>query len=732
MQVKKILARLVPDMSLNAQVRMSIALRTATACIVPIAIGGLLHMQALSLTGVAAFLCSLADPGGALRVRIAAMGTFTLLCALVAAMSLSFPLPLPVSVAIVALAGFALSYIMVFGTAATTVGLMLFVELGVLFSMPAIGPVAALQTAGLVVAGGLWAMLLAILLWQIAPYAPARSALATVWNRLAEMSSQIEAINKMPAPGDAWTKLPSTYWAPLRQSIEDASLAYSAIRRGKSGKSGRGQALVALRANAEQTFLLFPGLASALEMLAARRGPQENDPREKFQPVLHDISRTLHFLADATNTGLDRRAEALAVAVERMKAAAQALEPADAVEAQIVVAIDQLVQCLDESRELTTEVRVPKTLAERFAQPTSPFSTADVWRTLRENFTVESVGFRHAVRAAIGGALALYLADALHLNHGYWLVITTLVILTPHMATTWRRMLDRILGTVLGAAGAALILIYVDQPMEIVVLAFIFLVGSELARSWGYAFYVTWMTMGFLMIADLFYFGGGIGWQLALIRLVDSLIGAALATAIGFLIWPRWEEHTLSFAAAEALRKVREFVLKASARPPLTRPETAACQRACGLACGNVEASIQRLLNEPRFIPSKAIVPGTSISTAARRLSVLAVEITMIPAESPSPEIEPVVTAARGWLDAAFTTIADALQRVDAPPPLPDPVSWPTLQTAMPETTDEILIATLMRIERQVRTLHDAAGRLAEVRGGAEGRVAVPETGKAA
>ncbi|MQT11623.1 FUSC family protein [Segnochrobactrum spirostomi] len=727
MTLNKALARLVPHWTLNSQVRFSLALRTATACIVPVAIGGFFHLPELSLTGVAAFLCSLADPGGALRLRIASMGLFTGLCALVAVISLSYAPPLPVSMAILGLFGFALSYTMVFGTAASTVGLMLFTELGVLYCMPAIGITSALETAGFILVGGLWAMLLAIVVWRIAPYAPARSALAKVWTKLADLSSQVEAINAMPTPGNAWAKLPTDHWAPLRQAIEDTSLAYSALRRGRSGKSGRGEALIALRGNAEQTFQLFPALTSALELMASR-----GRPRDKFQPVLRNVSRTLRFLADATNNGMDRRVEALSTSVQRLKAAAQALDAGDPVESRLAVTIGQMVQCLEESCDLTAAVRVPEHLAERFAQPATRLSLADIGRTLRENFTIQSVAFRHAVRAAIGGAAALYLADALHLSHGYWLVITTLMILTPYMATTWRRMLDRILGTMLGALGAAIVLIYVDQPMEIVLLAFVFLVGSELVRGYGYAFYVTWMTMGFLMIADLFYFGGGIGWELAFLRLVDSLIGAALATAIGFLIWPRWEEHTLSFAAAKGVRQGRDFILTAMTRPPQPRAVIAACQRACGLACGNIEASIQRLLNEPRFIPSKAIEPGMSIATAARRISVLSIDLSLVPEACPSAALQPVAAAARAWFDAAFTAIATALEQVEPPPPLPDAISWPSPHTAIPTTSDEMMVATLMRVERQVRTLHDAAARLAEARGGAEGRVAEPAPEQAA
>lgn len=727
MKFNKTLARLVPKWNLNTQVRMSLALRTATACIVPVAIGGLFHLEALSLTGVAAFLCSLADPGGALRLRIAAMGIYTALSAFVAVMSLSYTPPLAVSILVLGMFGFALSYAMVFGTATSTVGLMLFTELGVLYSMPAIGITSALMASGLIVAGGAWSMLLAIVVWRIAPYAPARDALATVWTKLHELSVRVEAINAMPNPSDAWSKLPTQYWAPLRKAIEDASVAYSAIRRGRSGKSGRGEALVALRDNAEQAFQLFPGLTSALEMIASRNGP-----RERYQPVLHEISRTLHFLSDTTNKGISRRTAALSASVHHLRQAAQALEPGDAVENRLIVTIEQLAQCLEDSYDLTTAVQVPENLSERLAQPATRLSVADILRTLRENFTVQSVAFRHAVRAAIGGAAALYIAKAFHLDHGYWLVITTLMILTPHMATTWRRMLDRIIGTVLGALGAAIILIYVNQPMEIVLLAFVFLVGSELARGYGYAFYVTWMTMGFLMITDLFYFGGGIGWELALVRLVDSLIGAGLATAIGFLIWPRWEEHTLSYAAAEGVRRGRNFVLAALARPPQPRASIAVCQRACGLACGNIEASIQRLLNEPRFIPSKAIEPGMSIATAARRVSVLSIDLTMIPETSPSQPLVPIVAAARTWFDTAFTSVVNALERVEPPPPLPDAISWPSPYTATPTTSDEMMLATLMRLERQVRMLHDAAGRLAEARGGAENRIPAAEIEKAA
>lgn len=81
-----------------------------------------------------------------------------------------------------------------YGAAAAQCGTLVCVVAVVAVSLPS-SQVAALELAGHFLLGGGWALTLCTAIWRIHPHAPARRAVASVFARLANMTSELLALD---------------------------------------------------------------------------------------------------------------------------------------------------------------------------------------------------------------------------------------------------------------------------------------------------------------------------------------------------------------------------------------------------------------------------------------------------------------------------------------------------------------------------------------------------------
>lgn len=88
-----------------------------------------------------------------------------------------------------------------------------------------------------------------------------------------------------------------------------------------------------------------------------------------------------------------------------------------------------------------------------------------------ENLSFKSPIFRHSLRLTTAVILAYVLGTALGIKNTYWILMTLIVILRPNYGLTKERSVNRIIGTLIGAAVAALILFITQNPIVYGVLA---------------------------------------------------------------------------------------------------------------------------------------------------------------------------------------------------------------------------------------------------------------------
>lgn len=170
---------------------------------------------------------------------------------------------------------------------------------------------------------------------------------------------------------------------------------------------------------------------------------------------------------------------------------------------------------------------------EDFAEVEKPQSLLTVFR---ENLTFNSIIFRHALRLALGSTIAIGLAKYFEIERGYWLILTVLVIVKPIFRDTRQRALHRVAGSI---AGGAIAVILAASIQNLVVLDFLLIVFSILAYSQvrhHYGIFVLFLTPFIVLMIDTVDPGD---WQVALTRMIDTVIGGAIALTVAYLLRPK-------------------------------------------------------------------------------------------------------------------------------------------------------------------------------------------------
>ncbi len=142
---------------------------------------------------------------------------------------------------------------------------------------------------------------------------------------------------------------------------------------------------------------------------------------------------------------------------------------------------------------------------------------------------------KDGVRRAIALGLAMYAFQSVGTHNSFWVMLTVFVILAPNGRTTLQKAAFRVVGTLVGvSAMVALSAVLPEKaalPLAVLALA-LSLAASSRSTTVSAA-------LGAAAAATLTAVPTGDFVGYAAARLVDTLIGAALALAAGYLLWPR-------------------------------------------------------------------------------------------------------------------------------------------------------------------------------------------------
>ncbi|APG17499.1 hypothetical protein A3780_08000 [Kosakonia radicincitans] len=175
-------------------------------------------------------------------------------------------------------------------------------------------------------------------------------------------------------------------------------------------------------------------------------------------------------------------------------------------------------------------------------------SFSDIWLRLRNNLTPESALFRHAVRMSLVLCVGYAFIQITGLQHGYWILLTSLFVCQPNYNATRHRLTLRVIGTLVGVAIGLPVLYFVPSHEGQLVLIVITGVLFFAFRTVQYAHATMFITLLVLLCFNLL----GEGFEVAIPRIIDTLIGCVIAWAAVSFIWPDWRFRHLPRVTEQA------------------------------------------------------------------------------------------------------------------------------------------------------------------------------------
>lgn len=161
---------------------------------------------------------------------------------------------------------------------------------------------------------------------------------------------------------------------------------------------------------------------------------------------------------------------------------------------------------------------------------------------IKQHLTPESVLFRHAIRVSIVLLIGYIFVQLTNIEYGYWILLTALFVSQPNFNATKRRLRLRIVGTLVGIILGYAILYFIPSiEGQLLLLVLSGVLFFEL-RSKQYAQATAFITILALINFNL----DGMGFEAALPRMIDTVIGCALAWFGVSFIFPDWKFRRLS------------------------------------------------------------------------------------------------------------------------------------------------------------------------------------------
>ena len=433
------------------------------------------------------------------------------------------------------------------------------------YSSLGLGPIGALRpwwhTALGVVLGTVWALILTVPGWLLAPRAAEQRSVAAVYHALA---AQLSAIGT------------GGFAAARRAGTAAMNTAYDTVLTARSTAGGRNEEMRRLVAVLNQANLIAEA-ASAL-------GLEGNKP----PPAVID---SLDGAADAITAGT----------------APPAMRPVPGDSPGTVELRDGLAGLA----RVTSRDWSPPT-----PRPVPKPSLGDRLGALGDRLTSPLIR-RFTVRLMVCVGVAAVFSEVLPLQRSYWVVLTVAVVLKPDFGSVFARAVQRGLGTVTGAVLGAVIIAAVPYGPWLLIPFGLLAALLPYGRSRNYGLMAVFLTPLVVVLIDLLAPGG---WRLAEDRLVDTLIGCAIVLLIGYAPWPAsWQAH-LPGKFADAIRGVSRYLQVALAGPPAGGQATSSggrpdlghvtdrtrLRRRARRGLSDLRAEFERTMSEPRAISRQA------------------------------------------------------------------------------------------------------------------------------
>lgn len=675
------------------------------------------------------FEAILVDNGGPYRSRLTTILTVLTGGAIAGVAGALSTVPLWLAVIVTAVFCFAVTYARVLSNPLASSSVIILVIYFAGFGGVTHTLTGALENALAFVFGGLWAAALSLFLWPVDPFRPARQAVAECYAMLAEFTAGVHNTAPDSAERQAERHRMHELQRHMRLKMEAARAAIGTTGARITARTVRARSLTVLLETAD---ILFAGTIRWTELFEAA---VEIESQAAIADALGWLSRAEQVIADALRAcpqdGGTSFASEGSHSLEHLRKREVALEALQVAPGSLIAHLAhderdtlmnievafEAVRALWSGVEYRTSrsgsVRAARrSLLVRQGEAQMPVSGwSRMLDAARANWTMRSIMMRHAMRMMVVGGVDVLLMHMVHLQHGVWLAMTSIIVLQPSGSGTLRRGVQRVSGTIAGGVLAAIFAAAVHSETGLIAVITVTSILTLATYAIDYAWYCFFLTPTFVLLAlphlrD---------WHFAGVRIGTTLLGAIVAVVAMRLLSPERERLQLGRLLARGAQADAGYVramirywqtLDAdhsdASHVAADRQVLAPARRACGLAINDAEEMLDRLMLEPRmaFKPGARWEEALTIVTYLRRMTRAVTTLAVVGSQSAA--IVERLEAVAKRLDALGGALSGEAKLNVTPSKMSD-----TLSDA------DVAEQQMRRLERQVGVLERTATQLA-------------------
>lgn len=568
--------------------------------------------------------------------------------------------PVLVGIEIVALCFF-FSMFSVFGNRATSIGTAALVIM-ILHLDEQRSLSQNLENALLIVAGGLWYMLFSLSLMNIRPYRLAQQALG-------ECVQEIAAYLRLKAAFyQNKTSIGKNYTKLIDQQVivhEKQDVVRELIFQNRMIKDQNQYGRLLILVLVDMIDLFEETMATLYDYQALRTKYGHTKALKAIHKTLNNLAAELDHLALQLIAG-----ESAYQSKDFLKELNQLKSRIDEVETEfglpnlvlkkILINIRNMVRRTEkvysyfnpnslENERIRSEKDLPRFISHQ---------DFDI-KLFKENLSFKSSIFRHSLRVAIISLIGFSMVHFLPLgHHSYWILLTIIVITKPSFSLTKQRNYERIIGTLIGGLiGAGILIIIKDETMRFILLLF-FMIGSYSFQRLNYKISVLLLTP-YLLI--LFSFLGENNINIAKERIIDTLLGSAIAFIASYFVFPNWEYKQMKIAIREALIANYHYLYKLAESlhgKKLEITDYKLVRKKVYVSSANLGSTFQRMLSEPRR-KQRNIKSLNKFTVLNHMLSSYTANLVSVTQQDQDPAINPLHIK---WVRKSLYNLAEAIK----------------------------------------------------------------------
>ncbi|MDX3481204.1 FUSC family protein [Streptomyces scabiei] len=412
----------------------------------------------------------------------------------------------------------------------------------------------------LMTGGGLLVLVLALLAWPLRAGVPERDSVADTYRKVADLLAT--------TTGDDPAGQADAYDAARHIVTQSLNQSYDLVLARRARHHGRSPELVRLLA---QLNAITPLVEAAPAVRLSGR------------PLPAEIPVAVRHLAEAVETGYSG------------PLGLRLPEP----RSEIGRAVDQ---ALRHAADVATE-KSPDALRKAGDRAGGPAPLGVRAARVARNVALSGASWRYGLRLALCIGIAQALVSLVPVPRSYWVALTITFVLKPDFGSVFSRALLRALGTVVGLVVAAGILAEVPRGWWDVPVMLLLAPLIPVFTPRGYGYQTAAITPVILLLSDILNHQGT---GLLVPRLVDSLMGCAIALVAGYLLWPESWHARVGARLADAVADTAAYVEQTFGRGAAAPADRVRIRRRLYRDLSAIRTEFQRALTEPPPIGRRA------------------------------------------------------------------------------------------------------------------------------